>query len=43
MGTIKIIKNPTQDVYISLKRLTNGTCFYPGCDEQAETDRKSVV
>ena len=37
MGTIKIIKNPTQDVYISLKRLTNGTCFYPGCDEQAET------
>lgn len=37
MGFIKIIDSPPSDVYISLKRLANGICVYPGCDCSAET------
>lgn len=32
-----IDKEPTQDVLLSLKRLTNDSCMYPGCEKQAKT------
>ena len=37
MSEIVILREPTQDVLLSLKRLTNDTCVYPGCDNKAHT------
>ena len=37
MGEIVVLKEPSQDVLLSLKRLANDTCVYPGCEKKAHT------
>lgn len=34
MGEIVVLKEPSQDVLLSLKRLANDTCVYPGCEKK---------
>lgn len=37
MGTIKVVSEATQDVFVSLKRLACDKCVYPGCNRSAKT------
>lgn len=37
MKEVVVLKEPSQDVLLSLKRLASDTCVYPGCEKKAHT------